>query len=454
LKPVVPLVFFLTVAEAAAQCASPCSFLSLEAAQPVLEAYAGSLPPALTAGPLDDARWSQWIAAEDRATRQRLEQGEEDTLSNLLRFGVTFTREYRITDDYLPRYGQSTLVNAFAENRTNDLIGALTVPHATEGLQQMRVFIEKRGYSLDSPAARARVKKYLLDNLARLRDDFLRAQSEESRRNRSTEFSRRGISLDTNLWPGYDFDFTIRELMARGWLSAGSVRRVAIVGPGLDFVNKQQGFDFSPPQTIQPFAVIDTLSRLGLSSAESIEVTTLDISPNVNAHIERARTRARAGQPYVLQLAWDAGGRWSDEFRGKFSEYWRRLGDRLGDSVKPIAVPEAAQGIETRAIRVRPVVAARIAPLDLNIVFQRLAVPPDRAFDLVLATNIFVYYGEFEQSLARANVAALLKPGGTLLTNDKLPEKAPGGLELAFETRIAMTGEPVIADSMYCYRRR
>jgi hypothetical protein len=33
-------------------------------------------------------------------------------------------------------------------------------------------------------------------------------------------------------------------MVANGTLKLGSVRRIAIVGPGLDFVNKQQGYDF------------------------------------------------------------------------------------------------------------------------------------------------------------------------------------------------------------------
>src|SRR5579862_7347397 len=95
LKSAVPFILLMTVTEAVAQCPSPCVFLPLEAARPILDAYSGSLPSQL-AGPLDAARWSQWLIAEDRAVRARLEQGEEDTLSNLLRFGVTFTKEYRI----------------------------------------------------------------------------------------------------------------------------------------------------------------------------------------------------------------------------------------------------------------------------------------------------------------------------------------------------------------------
>jgi len=37
----------------------------------------------------------------------------------------------------------------------------------------------------------------------------------------------------------------------RGAFAAGSVRRVGIIGPGLDFTDKQEGYDFYPAQTVQ-----------------------------------------------------------------------------------------------------------------------------------------------------------------------------------------------------------
>jgi predicted TPR repeat methyltransferase len=89
----------------------------------------------------------------------------------------------------------------------------------------------------------------------------------------------------------------------------------------------------------------------------------------------------------------------------------------------------------------------------MNIVYQYLPVPPGGRFDLVIGTNIFLYYGAFEQSLAMANVAAMLKPGGYLLSNDKLPDWAGSGFGTASVTAIPMTGEPVIADYLYAYKR-
>ena len=59
-------------------------------------------------------------------------------------------------------------------------------------------------------------------------------------------------------------------MKARGLLKPGAVRRVAIVGPGLDFADKDVGFDIYPQQTLQPFAVLDSLKRLGLAPCQAI----------------------------------------------------------------------------------------------------------------------------------------------------------------------------------------
>src|SRR5471032_1667049 len=104
------------------------------------------------------------------------------------------------------------------------------------------------------------------------------------------------------------------------------VRRVAIVGPGLDFTDKYEGYDFYPQQTIQPFAVIDSLMRLVVTAADDFRMTTFDLSPRINQHIEAARQRARAGNPYVLQLPRDAAHTWS----AGLVDYWKQVGDHIG----------------------------------------------------------------------------------------------------------------------------
>jgi hypothetical protein len=434
-----------------AQTPNP-QFMSLESARPVLQKM-GSGDGAHPSAGVSSEDWIAWLKKSDAQIRQRLDTGEEDSLTNLLRFGVTYTKEYRIDDEYLVLYGQSSLVNAFAENRANDLIKALAAPNGNQGFVEMRALVEKKGFSLNSPAERKKLKAYLLANLARMQKEFLQAR-EQAKANRDQMFQHRGISLDSNLWPDYDLDLNLQNLLKSGMLKPDSIGRVAVVGPGLDFVNKQQGVDYYPPQTVQPFAVLDSLFRLGLAKPESVvELYTLDISPRVNVHIEMARKNAAIGRDYTVQLPWFTDGRWSDDFRAKFTRYWQNLGAQIGQPATAISVPQGSPGFATRAVKVRAAVVRRIQPVDMNIVFQQLPLAPGERFDLIIGTNIFLYYGGFEQSLARVNIAAMLKPGGYLLSNDKLQDTMPSGLEQVMTTEIPMTGPPVITDYIYCYRR-
>ena len=136
---------------------------------------------------------------------------------------------------------------------------------SAKGCWEMRVFLGKKGLSPATPDGRKKIKAYLLANLAHQRDDLNKWGAELSAKKISVYqlFKDRGISTDSNLYPDYTIELHLRQMMEKGLLTPSSVRRVAIVGPGLDFVNKSYGSDFYPPQTTQPFAVIDSLARLG-----------------------------------------------------------------------------------------------------------------------------------------------------------------------------------------------
>jgi hypothetical protein len=111
--------------------------------------------------------------------------------------------------------------------------------------------------------------------------------------------------------------------------------------------------------------------------------------------------------------------------------YWKSLGDQVGMAAPPIRPPEIFPGLETRAVRIRPEVVRTCEPVDLDIVLERLNLDGGERFDLMVGTNIFVYYDAFQQTLALENAGAMLKPGGLLLTNDRLPEAPGGSMRLA-----------------------
>ena len=448
----------LLVCALAAVClaAQTPQYVSFSAAQPVLQAYQNSLPAALKpSGHPTAAAWDKWVRSEDERIRARLERGLEDSLSNLLRQGVTYTKQAQISFVSLERYGDDKDVDSLANKRADDLIRALAAPHPSEGMAEMRAFLEKRGFNLKTREGQAKVKAYMLANLARMRDEVLRTVKEVYEKkgaNLSQQFKDRGISTDSNLSPDYLIDLHLRHMMAQGLLKPGSVHRVAIVGPGLDFVNKNSGSDFYPPQTTQPFAVIDTLARLGLADPATVDVETFDISSRVNEHLARARKQAEAGRWYTIQLLSSPSDKWNQNYSTGFLEYWQDLGQEVGKPAPKIPVPAAAGNIWNRAVSVRPAVVLRVVPVDMNVVYQSLPLPSDKQFDLVIGTNIFVYYGSLEQSLARANLGTMIKPGGFLISDEYLPNSAPSKLVDSLESKVVVS--PWDTDIMYSYLRQ
>src|SRR6185369_17709580 len=143
---------------------------------------------------------------------------------------------------------------------------------------------------------------------------------------RSTLYRDRGLSSDTSIFPDFAIEQSLEAMKAQALLAPGSVRRVAIVGPGLDFTDKGEGYDFYPQQTIQPFAVIDSLIRHGLSRPGELRMTTFDLSPRINEHLAAARARAAKGQAYPVQLVRDPNAGWTPELVA----YWDKFGDRVG----------------------------------------------------------------------------------------------------------------------------
>ena len=226
------------------------------------------------------------------------------------------------------------------------------------------------------------------------------------------------------------------------------MRRVAVVGPGLDFADKENGYDFYPLQTIQPFAVIDSLMRLGLAAAD-LRVSTFDISARVNRHLERSHQRARAGSQYVLHLPRDMDEPWSPGL----AAYWERFGDSIGEEGAGVSAPPEMGAVEVRGVRIHPAIVTSTVPQDLNIVLERQDLAPERKFDLIIATNILVYYGIFEQSLALSNLASMLRPQGLFLSNNYVSPLPDIPMTIVGDTEVSYTGDNT-NDFVIWYERR
>jgi len=434
--------------------------ISYSDAKPILERLAASLPAELAAQPSSEleSKWGEWVSRRDLEIRARLQRGDEDSIVNFLLFGTTFTRLPRALNNNA-RTGDRQRAAEIVRGRTTDLIAGIAAPGMNERLQFVREVVARRGIDPTTSTGREQARAYFSDLLARVAgeiDGYAREiQTVRSKPNgpefavRSSLYRTRGLSSDTSIRPDFAIEQALETLASKGMIGPGSVRRVGIIGPGLDFTNKAEGYDFYPQQTTQPFSVIDSLRRLGLAKTNDVRLTTFDLSPRVNLHLQETRRRAGAGESYAIVLPRDRESRWRADLIG----FWKTFGSRIGEPATGSSA--APDGVEVRAVRVRPDVVSSVDARDLNIVLERLApLPDDERFDLIVATNILVYYSLFEQSLALANIAAMLRPGGFLLSNNVLVELPTTPLHAIGDSKVIYSDRPDDSDDIIWYRRQ
>jgi hypothetical protein len=428
-------------------------FLTFDEVREIVSEFASSGAPT---GDLPDASsWDRWIGACDGDIRGRVDRGFEDSISNLILYGTAFTALPRVesAEEAVTPEGALT---AAARARVSAFATALAREPKSERLRFAASFLARRGI------AGAAVQSVLEANLSRFATEqrgyqsTLDAAGKTGDRGqvifaRSTLYHERGLSVDTSLLPNYAIEDTLRAMLRKGALSPGAIRRVAIIGPGLDFADKRGGYDYYPLQTIQPFAVLEAVARLGLGAAGKVELTAFDLNPAVIAHVREAADQARAGRAYTIQLPRDAQGGWNPEAIA----YWQHFGDVIGNPVSMIAPPPSLKrNVEARAVAVQPRYVMRLDAVDLDIVAQTLDTQDGKGFDLVVATNILVYYDLFHQALAKAAIARTMNPGGVLVVNHALPSQPASLLEYLGRRSVSYSSTAAYGDDVVVYRRR
>ena len=436
-------------------------------AKPIFEALREDLLPAEFRGltPAQrEAAWPGWVRQRDATIRARVAEGDEDSVINLLQFGTSFTRQPRITEQQLAgvvmrKAGSPDVFvpSPVLKARIDDFVTAVAAPGTNERIQFARRVVERRGIDTATEEGRGRLRRYLEERTAVVGSAVhapVLHDPTTGLADQITIFRDRGLASDTLLWINFAIDQALADLKAAGALRPRSVRRVAIIGPGLDFADKQEGYDFYPQQTIQPFALIDSLGRAGVAARLGVGITAFDVSGAVLGHLESARARALTGDPYTIVLPRNLEQPWTADL----VRYRDRFGEEIGKPVASAAPPANAGKVDVRSVLFPPPVTRAIVPRDLNVVLQRLEPDTDGdGFDLIVATNVLLYYDVFEQSLAAANIAAMLRPGGFLLSNDRIFELPGGPVALAGRTAAAymnVPGSGPRGDEIYWYLRR
>ena len=209
-------------------------------------------------------------------------------------------------------------------------------------------------------------------------------------------YRRRGFSLDGGVEAGYTT-----------WTGLGVVRdvkkgerfpRALVIGPGLDFSSRVEFREDLPVQSVQPYLVLDALLSLGLADPGGVRVDCVDINQRVVGAIDEFTRR----EPARLVLRTTSG---DEEAR----RWWESAGRQLGPSIR---------GTRAKSIEVKPQLLKSVRAVRMDLLTERV----DGQYDVIVATNLLLYFDNRQLGLALANLASMLRPGGVLIHNEARPE--------------------------------
>jgi SAM-dependent methyltransferase len=224
-------------------------------------------------------------------------------------------------------------------------------------------------------------------------------------------YRSRGLSTDTAVEAGFLVSTGLGIL--KSLEPDRQIRRVLIVGPGLDLAPRTALLEEGGPESYQPWAVMDALVAAGLSRLADLSVVGGDINPRVVSHLRRSHDDPPA-LTLVSGVRADATVSVSPEYR----EYFDALGRAIAGPGGATLAQATVDGRLRKRVRVSGAAARALSVVPLDIVTERLRGQP---FDIVIATNVLPYFDDEELILAISNIASALAPGGVLLHNEARP---------------------------------
>jgi len=326
------------------------------------------------AAPGGPVGFESWVASIDTQTNDRLRRGEREHLVYFVLQSRSFTRRPPIEPAACARqFADTGVIPAEVEARMREFLAA--APRKDERLRYFR--------GLASTDWRDAFRE-AMDFLHQKEFEAGARQGEERREEVAALYATRGHSSDASFEANFAPYLALSALARDG---ERKIRRVLIAGPGVDYAPRT-GLRDEPPQSYQPYAIADSLLRLGLARESELRIHCVDINPRVVEFLKHP--------PEVLTFHAGPGLR-------EFQEFVQGFGRAIG---------QARGGRVTVSAAIRHAITSD----RLNIVTERY--DPSPGYDLIVATNVLVYAGERELILALANLASMLAPRGLLIHND------------------------------------
>src|SRR5207237_6879094 len=113
-----------------------------------------------------ESGWPGWVARRNAAIRGRVEQGDEDSLINLLLFGTTFTALPRALNDS-SRIGGRERAGEIVRGRIADFIAGIAAPGANERLLFARDLVWRHGVDPGTSTGKEQLRRHLLTVMQR-----------------------------------------------------------------------------------------------------------------------------------------------------------------------------------------------------------------------------------------------------------------------------------------------
>jgi hypothetical protein len=427
-----------------------------------------ALTPQLEAHGITAASFDSYMQKLRQTHAARVREGDFDHLVFYLLQSTNFTSLPPIE----PALSAKALVEALPEGeRTSFLGGAPLDPARVPGAVRLRIAALIK--SLDSPSADARLRYFgeltrstFTDRAQRQTDigrEYLRAmrfvyqkefvaqRSERPADAVADLYRSRGLSTDTAVEAG--FLVSVGLGIVKSLDPARQIRRVLIVGPGLDLAPRTALIEVGPPESYQPWAVMDALVANGLARLDGLEVVGGDINPRVVSHLRRSHD-----VPPTLDLVTEIRDSGSVSLSAEYKDYFGTLGRAIAGPTGAGATSATVDGHLRKRIRVSPSAATTLSAVAIDIVTERLR---GQTFDLVIATNILPYFDDDELMLAMSNISGMLAPGGVFLHNEARPalDRITSAVGLTFEqSRHAVIanvrGAPApLFDSVWLHRK-
>ena len=303
----------------------------------------------------DEVQWLAWARRQDSSIRARLQQGDLDSMVNLLFYGTSFTKQPRISmqGEGIAAASRAGVLRA----RVDDLVAGLGSPGDNERLVFLRRFVRSQGLDPEAPDG----PRNLAYSSSRISSGWFRRGRSwrsaprmpspslpQTTRRRSWTARRCSAIAGYRSTPAFSPTSPSNRPCViskqRGVLREGQVARVAVIGPGLDFIDKNEAsaYDYYPAADSATVCLVRFARPAAAGESQRGIDVDLRHQLQVIEHIQRSsRTRREghglchpvaarhsatgaAGAHRLLEIAGRSGGNSTEPLRSRCSKGLRR----------------------------------------------------------------------------------------------------------------------------------